>query len=575
MQTNFAYKEPLPPTDSEDLLGQTLLAQNLISTDQLRIALHEQKTTHEMLGAILLRLGFLDHKDLMKSLAARAGLESIDLDATHIDTSLLVDFPKEAAQRSLCLPLIQKGRKLHVAMADPFDIVALDEIRRYFHGSLEITPHVATRMAIEEQIEFLYGSAYSIDAIIHELENSTPLENPSDNDEDDYEHPLIRLVNALLIDAVRKDASDIHFEPEDNFIRIRLRIDGTLRQTQALHLSHWPSLSHRIKFMAGMNIAETRKIQDGRFKLTIGAVNVDFRAAIMPTVWGETIAIRLLNHTKSLVPLERLGYTEHALNQLEQISRKPQGITLFTGPTGSGKTTTLYSLLQKLSSTDVHVATLEEPVEFQLDLIRQTSIHDEQGLDFAAGVRGLLRMDPDIIFIGEIRDPDTAQMALRAAMTGHQVFSTLHCNDALGALPRLIDLGLNPRLLAGNLSGFVAQRLVRKLCPVCKKGHIACEEECRLLRVSSQTAPHIFEAHGCPQCEHTGFKGRTVIAEVIPISTKLDDLIAIDAPRLTLIEIVREEGFMSLQEDGIKRVLAGETSLTELMRTADLSKGDQ
>jgi general secretion pathway protein E/type IV pilus assembly protein PilB len=292
----------------------------------------------------------------------------------------------------------------------------------------------------------------------------------------------------------------------------------------------------------------------------------------MPTVWGETIALRLLDHRRSLLPLEVLGYSAAAEKALRQIAEKPQGITLITGPTGSGKTTTLYSLLRYLSSPEVHIATLEEPVEFQLDLIRQTAIQDSQGLGFAEGVRGLLRMDPDIIFIGEVRDSETAQMALRAAMTGHQVYSTLHCNEALGALPRLMDLGLAPRMLAGNLSGLIAQRLVRKLCPHCKRRRRAVAEECAVLRVDPALPPMIAEAEGCAHCEQTGRKGRTVIAEILPLSPTLDELIAADASRRELLNQARAEGFLTMQEDGIHKVLAGEITLADLRRTVDMTR---
>ncbi|HBM90869.1 MAG TPA: secretion system protein E [Rhodospirillaceae bacterium] len=551
------------------LLGEDLIEEGFITPDQLRIALHEQKTNPSMLGAILLQLGFVDQDRLALLLARRAGVESVDLETIRINPKLLHKLPKTAAKRSLCLPLSLRGNKLEVAMADPFDIVGMDEIKRHFPRFVEIIPRVASRASIENLIETLYGTTHSIEAILKELESGEINE-----DEDSYEHPIVKLVNTLLLEAVARGASDIHFEPEPHFVRIRLRLDGTLRQIQALHLSHWAALSHRLKIMAGMNIADTRSIQDGRFQLNVSNAEVDFRVAIMPTVWGETIAVRLLDHRRSLLPLDKLGYSSSAQERLDNISKKPQGITLFTGPTGSGKTTTLYSLLQKLSSTEVHVTTLEEPVEFQLDLIRQTSIQETQGLDFAAGVRGLLRMDPDIIFIGEIRDSETAQMALRAAMTGHQVYSTLHCNDALGALPRLIDLGLNPRLLAGNLSGLVAQRLVRKLCPTCKRMRRATTKECQLLRVDPASPPSLAEAKGCDFCDHTGLQGRTVIAEVLPVSLALDDLISADKPRPQLMKKARQEGFVSLQEDGIARVLAQDISLAELHRTVDLSRGD-
>lgn len=551
-------------------IGEKLIELGALSRDQLHIALHEQKTKPAMLGEICARLGFITQDTLAVVLAAQAGVDPVDLKEAILDPTLLRRLPKKAAKRCLAVPLRLTARKLEIAMADPFDVVAMDEIRRHFPRAIELAPRVASREIIEAVLEHQYDTAASIDEILAELETG----QIAPEAEGDYEHPIVRLVNLILFDAAKRGASDVHFEPENTFVRVRYRLDGTLRQIRALHRSHWPALSHRIKIMAGMNIADTRSIQDGRFQLQIGGGEVDFRAAIMPSVWGESIALRLLDHRRSLLPLDSLGYSKRAEEALRRIAEKPHGIVLVTGPTGSGKTTTLYSLLRFLSSPDVHIATLEEPVEFQLDLIRQTAIQDSQGLDFAAGVRGLLRMDPDIIFIGEVRDGETARMALRSAMTGHQVYSTLHCNESLAALPRLIDLGLNPHVLAGNLSGLVAQRLVRKLCPHCKRRRTANEEECRLLRADPALPPMIGYAEGCPACEQTGRKGRTVVAEVLPFSPALDDLVAAGAARRDLLAQARAEGFFTMQEDGIAKVLAGEIALPDLKRAVDMSRGE-
>jgi len=548
-------------------IGEQLMEMGALSRDQLHIALHEQTTKPAMLGATLVRLGFISQDTLAVVLAAQAGVEPVDLAQAILDPTLLRRLPKKAAARCLAIPLRLTARKLEIAMADPFDVVAMDEIRRHFPRAIELAPRVASKELIESILEHHYDAATSIDEILHELETGE-----SGAAGDAYEHPVVRLVNLLLYDAARRGASDIHFEPENTFVRVRYRIDGTLRQIRALHRMHWPALSHRLKIMAGMNIADTRSIQDGRFHLQIGGGEVDFRVAIMPSVWGETIALRLLDHRRSLLSLEALGYSAQAEQALRRIALRPQGITLVTGPTGSGKTTTLYSLLRYLSHPDVHIATLEEPVEFQLDLIRQTAIQEAQGLDFAAGVRGLLRMDPDIIFIGEVRDGETAQMALRSAMTGHQVYSTLHCNEALGALPRLVDLGLNPRVLAGNLSGLIAQRLVRKLCPHCKRRRLATAEEAALLQVDPALPPQIADAPGCPACDQTGRKGRTVIAEILPFSPALDELVSADAPRRALLVQARSEGFCSMQEDGIAKVLSGDIALADLQRAVDLTR---
>lgn len=551
-------------------IGEKLIELGALSRDQLHIALHEQKAKPAMLGEICARLGFITQDSLAVVLAAQAGVEPVDLKEAILDPTLLRRLPKKAAKRCLAIPLRLTARKLEIAMADPFDVVAMDEIRRHFPRAIELAPRVASRVIIEAVLEHQYDTAASIDEILKELETG----QASAEAEGDYEHPVVRLVNLILFDAAKRGASDVHFEPENTFVRVRYRLDGTLRQIRALHRSHWPALSHRIKIMAGMNIADTRSIQDGRFQLQIGGGEVDFRAAIMPSVWGESIALRLLDHRRSLLPLESLGYGKQAEEILRRIAEKPHGIVLVTGPTGSGKTTTLYSLLRFLSNPEVHIATLEEPVEFQLDLIRQTAIQDSQGLDFAAGVRGLMRMDPDIIFIGEVRDGETAHMALRSAMTGHQVYSTLHCNEALAALPRLIDLGLNPRVLAGNLSGLVAQRLVRKLCPHCKRRRPANEDECRLLRADPALPPMIGYAEGCPACDHTGRKGRTVVAEVLSFSPALDDLVAASAARRELLAQARAEGFVTMQEDGIKKVLAGEIALPDLKRAVDMTRGE-
>ena len=560
---------PMPPPPAARV-GERLVQTGAITPDQLQIALHEQRQSGAMLGATLVTLGFLDEAVLAEVLAARTGLAPIDLKKTILDPALLKRLPKAAAERCRALPLRLDGDRLEVAMADPYDVTAMDEIRRHFPRRIELSPRVASAADINDAIDRYYGFAVSLDAILKEMETGQSVENSSET----YQHPVVRLVNQLLFEAVKRGASDVHLEPESAFVRVRYRIDGQLHQTRALHRDYWPALSHRLKIMAGMNIAETRSIQDGRFQLQIGGSDVDFRVAIMPTVWGETIAVRILDHRRALVPLESLGFNAANIAALEKIMERPQGVTLVTGPTGSGKTTTLYSVLRRLSSVAVHIASLEEPVEFQLGLIRQTAVQEAQGLSFAAGVRGVLRMDPDIIFIGEVRDGDTAQMALRAAMTGHQVFSTLHCNDVLGAVPRLLDLGLNPRIVAGNITGLIAQRLVRKLCPHCKRQRKATAEEARLLRCDPMRPPTVAAAAGCDACHRTGTHGRTVIAEILPVTPELDDMIAADAGRRALLQEARRQGFHTMQEDGIARVLAGEIAIADLRRAVDMTRGD-
>ncbi len=570
----YANDDPLPrgnsPLNPEaPPIGERLAELGLITRDQLAIALREQRQKGEMLGVILIRLGFLDETAFARILAERTGRAAVDLKNFRLDPALLQCLPKAAALRCHALPLRLDEDTLDVAMADPYDIVALDTLRRYFPRHVAIVPHVAAKTDIDDALIYAYGADASLDDIVRELETGKT-DRPAHVQA--YEHPVVRLVNQLLTDAVKSGASDIHLEPEQTFVRVRTRIDGAMRQVRALHLEHWPALSHRIKIMAGMNIADTRSIQDGRFHMQVGGGNVDFRVAIMPTVWGENIVVRLLDHRRSLLPLEGLGFDSGKIAVLERIMERPMGITLVTGPTGSGKTTTLYSILRRLSAADVNIATLEEPVEYQLELIRQTAIQESQGLTFAAGVRSVLRMDPDIIFIGEVRDGDTAQMALRAAMTGHQVYSTLHCQDALSALPRLIDLGLSPRMVAGHINGIVAQRLVRKLCPHCRRERKAGETECRMLRADPSTPPIIADADGGALCGCTGRSGRMVITEILSLSPEIDDMIAREAGRLDLYRQARAEKFRTLQDDGIAHVLAKTIALSDLRRVVDLTR---
>ena len=586
-------KDTQPATSER--VGDRLLAARLITADQLKIALHEQRRSGDMLGGILVRLGFLRDGDLAAVLAERTGFAPVDLTTCLIDDVLMRRLPPHVAQRCRAIPLRLDGDTVEVAVADPYDVTAMDEIRRHFAPPLTLIPLVAPAAAIAERLSHYEDGIGQLDAILAELETGKAVASLTGGA---WEHPVIRLVNTILADGVRRNASDIHFEPESRFIRLRYRIDGSLQEIRALHRAHWPELSHRLKIVAGLNIADTRSLQDGRFEQTVGGAAIDFRVAVMPTAAGENIVIRILDHRRALLPLEQLGFTGATKAELDRVLDRPEGIILVTGPTGSGKTTTLYSILTKLSASDVNIMTLEEPIEYRFEMIRQTAIRDGQGLSFADGVRGILRQDPDIIFIGEVRDPDTAQMALRAAMTGHQVFSTLHCNDALGALPRLIDLGLHPRMLAGHVAGVVAQRLVRKLCPHCKGMRPATGEEDKVLTSYSQpsarctdvTMPsgfaeapqNAFESPattlmlgtpvGCDLCNGSGYRGRVAIAEVLRVTPALDELIAADAPRVALKQQMLADGFRGMAVEGIAQVLAGAISLESLRRAVDLTR---
>ena len=570
MTIPLASNDALPFDDLEDeplpFLGERLQAMGAITRDQLHIALHEQRQTNQLLGAILVRLGFLDEATLAAVLADRAGLEPVDLKRAPLDPALLRRLPHAAAERCRAIPLRLEDDTLHLAMADPHDLMAMDEIRRHFPRPLILAPHVASKTDIENVLNRSYATGTPLDAILRELETGTT--------DTAAEHPTVRLVDTLLADAVRRGASDLHLEPEGSFVRIRVRIDGDLEEVRALHNDHWPALVHRLKIMADMNIADTRNIQDGRFQRQINGGPVDFRVATMPTVWGETLSVRVLDHRRALLPLPDLGFSPESVAILNRLMERPHGVTLVTGPTGGGKTTTLYAILRQLSAINVNIVTLEEPIEYKLNLIRQTAVREDQGLTFATGIRGALRMDPDILFVGEVRDSDTASMALRAAMTGHQVYSTLHCNDAFGAIPRLLDLGASPRALGDNLNGIVAQRLVRKLCPHCKGSRRATLEECALLRCDPQNPPTLAIPKGCEFCDDKGTRGRTVIAEILDITPELNDLLTAGAGRLALTRQARAEGFRTLRDDATARVLRGDIALDDVRRAVVMTQDD-
>jgi type II secretory ATPase GspE/PulE/Tfp pilus assembly ATPase PilB-like protein len=382
---------------------------------------------------------------------------------------------------------------------------------------------------------------------------------------------VVRLVDALLNDAAKRNASDIHFEPEQGFLRIRYRIDGVLRQIRSLHKNYWAAMVVRLKVMSGMNIAETRAPQDGRISLLLSGHQVDFRVSSQPTTHGENMVLRILDRDKGIVPLEDLGLHADDLKILKLMLARPEGIILVTGPTGSGKTTTLYSILNYINTEGINIMTLEDPVEYPMAMIRQTSVNEVVKLDFASGIRSMMRQDPDVILVGEIRDQETAEMAFRAAMTGHQVYSTLHTNSSIGAVPRLMDLGVLPDIMAGNIIGVIAQRLMRRLCPHCKSPSTPDTMTRKLLGMDEDDTRPVFHAVGCARCDNIGYRGRVAIMELFKLDPEIDELIARRATGREIRSAAAAKGFRSLAEDAVSRVLLGQTSLEEISRVVDLT----
>ncbi len=556
-------------------LGQILIAQGVISEDQLRIALLDQTKSNQPVGRLLVALGFVSEATLRDALGESLGKRSVDLSHAIVDPGALGMVPREVAKRHCLLPLDydRERRRLTVATADVNDIVALDKIRAIGPEELEIETVIAGESEISRAIDQYYGHELSIDGILNEIETGEVDYRALAVSTDEYSQPVVRLINALMTDAVKREASDIHFEPEQNFLRIRYRIDGILRQIRALHKSYWPAMAVRIKVMSNMNIAEARAPQDGRISLNISGRPVDFRVSAQPTIHGENIVLRILDRQKGLVPLDKLGLADDQLHMLKLMIARPEGIILVTGPTGSGKTTTLYSVLNHINAESINIMTLEDPVEYPLSMIRQTSVAEAAKLDFANGVRSMMRQDPDVILVGEVRDAETAEMAFRAAMTGHQVYSTLHTNSALGSIPRLLDIGILPDIMAGNIIGMVAQRLVRKLCNHCKRAYQPEPHELQLLGIkAAKLDPKLYRAAGCEQCEFQGYRGRQSLMELVRMDTDLDELVARRATQRDIRNVALAKGYRPLAEDGLRRVLDGSTSLEEVARVVDLTE---
>lgn len=550
-------------------LGEQMVQSGIITMDQLNVALREQKKTNLMLGEQLVSLGFISSSFLQSFLAESSGIEQFDPHKMMVDPEAIALIPKDVATRYQVLPVTYDEKVIVIATADPHDVMMQDKLRQYFPRGVAIKPLLCAPKTLADAIDNAYGYATSVDAIIKELE-SGQIDLTLANDEQDYAHPIVRLINALVYDAVKMGASDLHFEPEENFVRLRLRIDGVLHEVQTFHREFWNAMAQRIKIVSDMNIADKMNPQDGRFNLTVGGRTADFRVSSLPTVWGENLVLRVLDKSSGIKGLEELGFSEHNVKQIRRAISRPEGIIIVTGPTGSGKTTTLYSMINAVNSPEVNIMTLEDPVEYSLPMIRQSAVRDSTGLTFANGVKALLRQDPDIIFIGEVRDEPTAEQALKAAMTGHQVFTTLHTNDCFSALPRLIDLGLKPGMMAGSIIASFAQRLIRRLCHECKKPATATVDECKMLGVDPMNPPTIYHPSGCSKCSH-GYKGRLAIAEILIFDEGLDDIVANSGSKSQLKAEAIKKGFVPMSEDGIQKVLQGVTSLQALTKIVNLS----
>ncbi|HEY7657539.1 MAG TPA: GspE/PulE family protein [Burkholderiales bacterium] len=556
-------------------LGELLVQQGLITTDQLSIVLAEQRHNNIPIGRLLVRLGFVTESAIRDIMARTIGQESIDLAQVVADPEALKLVSQDFARRNRVLPIAYDpaDQVLTVATTEIFNVVAMDQLRAMLGPQIEIKTQLASEAQLEDYTDHFYGYELSVDGILKEIETGEidyeSLQAAGGGDE--YTQPMVRLVNALLVDAVKRGASDIHFEPEYAFLRIRYRIDGVLETVRSLHKTYLPGITVRVKVVSAMNIAETRAPQDGRLSLTLNGRPIDFRVSTQPTIYGENIVLRVLDREKSIISLDRMRLSKPVTDKINLMLARPEGILIVTGPTGSGKTTTLYSLLAQVNDETVNIMTLEDPVEYPLTLMRQTSVGEVARMDFADGIRSIMRQDPDIILVGEVRDKETAEMAFRAAMTGHQVFTTLHTNSSLGAFPRLLDIGIQPDIMAGNIIGVIAQRLVRVLCTHCKEAYAPSREERQLLGPAGDKVSFLHRPVGCKHCDNKGYKGRSAIMELLVMDSDLDELVARRATAKEMRAAAMAKGFRSLSDEGLQRAVDGTTSLTEVAREIDLT----
>lgn len=557
-----------------DFCGE-LVKQGLLTADQAEIVLTEHAQRGGKVTDILAETGLLSVQDIIAILGSASAVPAVRLAESVPDPHALTLIPQRLARSQLVMPLgfDVHARVLTVALTDANDVVAMDKVRSSVPFGIHLQWRVATRAEIEGAIEEFYGQPLTIEAILQGLRTGRIDEAGAQaSDLKARAHPIVRLVDALLAEASRMGASDIHLEPEESFLRLRYRIDGVLRQIRVMPRQYWPAMLVRLKVMSGMDIAETRSPQDGHISMVIQGRDIDFRAAAQPTLFGENFVLRVLDRRKAIVPLDSMGLAPDRLSTLRLMLARPYGIVLVTGPTGSGKTTTLYSILNELNTEQVNIMTLEDPVEYPMPRIRQASARETGKLDFASGVRSMMRQDPDIILVGEIRDRETAEMAFRAAMTGHQVFSTLHANSAVLSIARLVEMGVPVDVLTGNIIGIIAQRLVRKLCTSCRQAYEPSEPERLLLGVSSGELRELYRPVGCARCGGSGYSGRLALTELLRFDETLDDMIAQRERAARMLAHARSSGFTTMAEDGLRRIVEGVTSLEEVARVVDLTR---
>ena len=558
--------------------GDILIDSGLITPEQLRRALEEQRGTDQPIGSILVKLGLISQQDYLTTLSAQLDVPHVELSDYEIDPAVIELVPAALAQKFRVIPLFRIKNALTVAMADPQDVGAIDEIRRFSH--LEVEPVLALESEILQAIEQYYGLDVEMSDTLNEVIQSIEAESEqvvTDEPEKNLRElaedaPVVRLVNMVLAQAIKDRASDIHIEPEEDSIRVRYRVDGILREVFSPPKNLQAAIISRIKILSELDIAENRIPQDGRFRIRLGGKEIDVRVSTLPTAYGENVVMRILDKSNILLKLDDLGFAPDNLGIVKEMLSNSYGIILVTGPTGSGKTTSLYAFLNTINSVEKNIITLEDPIEYRLRMIRQSQVNPKAGLTFASGLRSILRQDPDIIMVGEIRDPETAQIAVESALTGHLVLSTLHTNDAAGAITRLVEMGIEPFLLSSALIGIIAQRLVRRICPKCRTAFTPSPLKLKRIGLNPERKDlKFYKGVGCSFCRHSGFKGRIGIYEILKVDDKIRELILSGASSEEIRRTAIKRGMRTLKHDGLLKALQGVTTAEEVMRVINIS----
>lgn len=543
-------------------LGDLLLEAGVITEAQLTYAL-ENKSDNEKLGDFLIKENVLTEQQLIEVLEVQLGIPHVTLNQFTIDPDVLQLIPAELAKRANLIPLRREKNKLFIAMVEPMDYFAIEEVR--MATGCQIETSIAAKGDLYRTITKYYDLQESMEAALSDISVNRVETQQEITDEDS---PIVRLVNQIIANGVAQRASDIHFDPQETEFKVRYRVDGLLRTERSLPKNMQNMITARVKIMGNLNITENRVPQDGRIKTNVNFKPVDIRLSTLPTVYGEKIVMRILDLSNVATDISNIGFTQKNEQLFRKMIANPNGIVLITGPTGSGKSSTLYAALSELNVEGVNIITVEDPVEYQMSGINQIQVKEEVGLTFAAGLRSILRQDPDIVMIGEIRDLETAQIATRASLTGHLVLSTLHTNSAVESISRLHDMGIEPFLISSSLIGSMAQRLVRRVCRDCGQTVPANEREKEIFAENGFNVTTVRRGRGCPACNQTGYRGRLAIHEILPIDRTLKDLILTRASGNVIRDYMKQEGYYSLLQDGLIKVLEGMTTTEEVLRVA-------